>query len=532
MAKLLTIEVNSAEVRVAEAEQNRKGNSYIKNCFCFDTPQGAVEDGYIRDVVTLGEVLKKELDAHNIKTKRVKFITTSSKVASREARIPFVKEKQIQGLLEANVTEYFPIDITQYVISYGIVDIEEKEEEKQYHLMVYAAPKALGASYRGLAEEAELKLEGVGSSGDSLYRAVRQQYAQGTHFLIKIENKYTMIAIVRDGELALLRVLNYGIDGAVEALRTGPVFDGEAGFSDALHELRKARYISDMIDGELLHEDDALRESEKEVTESFRYLVGNISRLMDYYISRNTGTAFDSISCCGLGAGINGLTTLLSNEIGQEVQVLETLEGSSFVVNDQASMAQYVVLSGILDSRVNLMEQVVKKKSTGNEDIRGAMLVFIAGVAGAVILGGTAFGVNIYQAQHQKYLNRRIEEEKPIEEIYNMYTHMQEQYDAFEMMHGYTDTPNTGLVEFLEEMEAKMPSSLMIESFSSDGIGVTFTTSVESKDAAADLVIQLRSFESLSDVTTTGIEDIGDGVVVLTVTCTYAEPAVLSQQQE
>ena len=62
------------------------------------------------------------------------------------------------------------------------------------------------------------------------------------------------------------------------------------------------------------------------MTESLRYLIGNISRIMDYYISRHTDTNFDSIVCCGLGARVKGLMLLLTNELGQQVDVLQELE--------------------------------------------------------------------------------------------------------------------------------------------------------------------------------------------------------------
>ena len=44
---------------------------------------------------------------------------------------------------------------------------------------------------------------------------------------------------------------------------------------------------------------------------------------MDYYISRHTDTNFDSIVCCGLGARVKGLMLLLTNELGQQVDVLQ-----------------------------------------------------------------------------------------------------------------------------------------------------------------------------------------------------------------
>ena len=166
MAKILSIEAEASQIRVAEVEvRGKKGRIY--NCFCIPAPQGAVEDGQIRDTKTLGENLKAELSQRKIKTKKVYFATGSTRIASREVRIPFVKANRIQSIIEANATDYFPIDVSKYVLSYSVVDVESqksedgKEETKQYHLMVYAAPKAISAAYSEFAENAGLTMTGI-----------------------------------------------------------------------------------------------------------------------------------------------------------------------------------------------------------------------------------------------------------------------------------------------------------------------------------------------------------------------------------
>lgn len=58
MAKILSIEAEASQIRVAEVEvRGKKGRIY--NCFCIPAPQGAVEDGQIRDTKTLGRILRQ-----------------------------------------------------------------------------------------------------------------------------------------------------------------------------------------------------------------------------------------------------------------------------------------------------------------------------------------------------------------------------------------------------------------------------------------------------------------------------------------
>lgn len=543
MAKILSIEVEASQVRVAEIEvRGKKGRIY--NCFCIPAPQGAVEDGQIRDTKSLGEILKDELSQRKIKTKKVYFSTGSTRIASREVRIPFVKTNRIQSIVEANATDYFPIDVSKYVLSYSVIDVEsqksenEKEETKQYHLMVYAAPKAISAAYAEFAENAGLSMTGITYTGDSIYHSVRGEYAKGTHILVKIELKGTSITIIRDGELALQRNINYGVDSAVETVRAFPEFGDRLDVNEALTVLCSRRCINSALEmespGEAASDEERMMETARaEVTESLRYLIGNISRIMDYYISRHTDTTFESIDCCGLGAEVKGLIELLTNELGQQVNVLDKLENFALPASAQDEGAYlYVAVLAPGTSGVNLMEKVSRKKKEKKDTLSGAIVIFAVGTVAGVVLTAAGYANRIYQQHEQDRLNQRITEESSIEDIYNAYNNAKSQYDNYENMYQYTNTPNEGLKNFIEEMEEKMPSDITVESFSSTGTQVSFSMRVTSKSAAANTIMQLRTFESLATVTTTGIDESEDGTVSLSVLCTYSDPAPLDTSAE
>lgn len=543
MAKILSIEAEASQIRVAEVEvRGKKGRIY--NCFCIPAPQGAVEDGQIRDTKTLGENLKAELSQRKIKTKKVYFATGSTRIASREVRIPFVKANRIQSIVEANATDYFPIDVSKYVLSYSVVDVESqksedgKEETKQYHLMVYAAPKAISAAYSEFAENAGLTMTGITYTGDSIYHSVKDEYAKGTHILVKVEYTGTSITIIRDGELTLQRNINYGVDSAAETVRAFPEFGDRLDANEALDVLCSRKCINPFLDmesfdEEISDEDRKLETARAEVTESLRYLIGNISRIMDYYISRHTDTNFDSIVCCGLGAQIKGLMQLLTNELGQQVDVLQEFKNFALPASgDTQEVCLYAAVLSPGTSGVNLMDKVNRKKKEKKETLSGAIIICVVGTVAGVVLTAAGYANRIYQQHEQERLNQRISEESSIEEIYSAYTNAKAQYDNYQNMYQYTNTPNEGLKTFIEELEEKMPSDITVESFSSTGTQVSFSMRVGSKSAAANTIMQLRTFESLSTVTTTGIDEAEDGTVSLSVLCTYSDPAPLDSSGE
>ena len=543
MAKILSIEAEASQIRVAEVEvRGKKGRIY--NCFCIPAPQGAVEDGQIRDTKTLGENLKAELSQRKIKTKKVYFATGSTRIASREVRIPFVKANRIQSIVEANATDYFPIDVSKYVLSYSVVDVESqksedgKEETKQYHLMVYAAPKAISAAYSEFAENAGLTMTGITYTGDSIYHSVKDEYAKGTHILVKVEYTGTSITIIRDGELTLQRNINYGVDSAAETVRAFPEFGDRLDANEALDVLCSRKCINPFLDmesfdEEISDEDRKLETARAEVTESLRYLIGNISRIMDYYISRHTDTNFDSIVCCGLGAQVKGLMQLLTNELGQQVDVLQEFKNFALPASrDTQEVCLYAAVLSPGTSGVNLMDKVNRKKNEKKETLSGAIIICVVGTVAGVVLTAAGYANRIYQQHEQERLNQRISEESSIEEIYSAYTNAKAQYDNYQNMYQYTNTPNEGLKNFIEELEEKMPSDITVENFSSTGTQVSFSMRVGSKSAAANTIMQLRTFESLSTVTTTGIDEAEDGTVSLSVLCTYSDPAPLDSSEE
>ena len=543
MAKILSIEAEASQIRVAEVEvRGKKGRIY--NCFCIPAPQGAVEDGQIRDTKTLGENLKAELSQRKIKTKKVYFATGSTRIASREVRIPFVKANRIQSIIEANATDYFPIDVSKYVLSYSVIDVESqksedgKEETKQYYLMVYAAPKAISAAYSEFAENAGLTMTGITYTGDSIYHSVKDEYAKGTHILVKVEYTGTSITVIRDGELTLQRNINYGVDSAAETVRAFPEFGDRLDANEALDVLCSRKCINPFLDmesfdEEISDEERKLETARAEVTESLRYLIGNISRIMDYYISRHTDTNFDSIVCCGLGAQVKGLMQLLTNELGQQVDVLQEFKNFALPAGGKAQeVCLYAAVLSPGTSGVNLMDKVNRKKKEKKETLSGAIIICVVGTVAGVVLTAAGYANRIYQQHEQERLNQRISEESSIEEIYSAYTNAKAQYDNYQNMYQYTNTPNEGLKNFIEELEEKMPSDITVENFSSTGTQVSFSMRVGSKSAAANTIMQLRTFESLSTVTTTGIDEAEDGTVSLSVLCTYSDPAPLDSSGE
>ena len=194
------------------------------------------------------------------------------------------------------------------------------------------------------------------------------------------------------------------------------------------------------------------------------------------------------------------------------------------------------------------MEKATKKKKREQETLSGALVIAAIGIGAGVLLSAVGIGSHVYQNLTKASLEKQIAAKQDIQDIYDAYSSAKSRTASYEGLYAYTDTPNEQLRDFLEEMEQKMPSDLTLDSFTSDGTGVSstenvievdtkkdtivYTCDVSNKNEAAQVLIQMRTFESLTSVTTNSLEEGENGEVTMTVTCTYAQPAVVDSNAQ
>lgn len=98
--------------------------------------------------------------------------------------------------------------------------------------------------------------------------------------------------------------------------------------------------------------------------------------------------------------------------------------------------------------------------------------------------------------------------------------------------HALTERSNDGILEFLSELEEKMPSDVEFTEFVSDDEQCMVTMRVADKETAAGVIETFRGFESLLSVTVdsiteekTGDKDIseedGSSTIYFTINCVY-----------
>ena len=510
--KVLSIEVGYSVTRVVEMDYEAK-NPKIYNAFSFETPPNVLSDEGVNINESLIALMKKGLSDNGIKTTRTIFTISSGRIANREVIIPMVKDNKIKALLLANSRDYFPVDLSQYELVYRVV--EKSKEEKQIKLSVFAVPRQLIDSYKALAKAWNLQIIAMDYSGNSIYQAMLRTMEQDLAVTIRVDDRTSMITIVRNGKIELQRTIGYGIDEAVEIVRNCRVLDDNATYIDAMDLMRRITCMDLHLQqgvGANMDEDDEMVETEiigirSEVTRSLTMLLGNLSRVMDYYTSRNADVTIDRIQLVGLGADCSGLSKLLTNELGVKVVALQEFKDANLnrsINKGRFKVAEYMSCIGATYEPLNFQLEVEKsengKASDGQDSLAFGVVVFVLGL----LVGAGFIGYGYYKYDLAKKENTRLVSEisskSDIVDVYNSYLEKKMTRDGMLLMDALTVTTNQYFVELLHQMEQKLPSEVVLTNIVSTSEGVSFAFSANTKEGVAETIMQLRTIEGIGNI--------------------------------
>lgn len=516
--KAISIEIGYTLTRVCEVDYKAKTHRVYRR-FTIPTPEGVINDGVVTPTPEYIEDLKRAFVENKMKAKQVVFTITSGRIASREVLIPFVKENRIADVVTANASEYFPVDLSQYELAYNVLGVVgEQKGSQQYKLLVMAAPKALLENYANLAKELKKELAAIDYAGNSVYQVAKDKVSHGTSLVVKIDERSTLVMAVQNSVLTFTRSVPYGVEEAIQTTIDSTRWAN----TDTVLEAMDAMSLNDCT-------------TFPEIVEALEPVVGGLSRVIDYYASHNMDAPIEQIYITGIGADIKGMVEFLGNEISFPIEALRQVEGWKL---EQSFRTQfyggYIACVGAAAAPLGFKKDEKKKKkskegSAGSKGgVNGAPIaygVMAAGIAVAVALAALSW-MQLMEAQttnmELKAQNSRLEEIIP---IYNEYVATQSSYNLVRSMYSMTENRNEELVEFLEELESKLPADVHVVSFTSTISGVAVNMTVSTKSEAAVAIEQLRTFESLrpESVTVNSIvEEIDDETGAVSVSFSVA----------
>lgn len=550
--RVLSIEISNSFTKICEIDYKVKKPKVYK-VLTVETPEGVVVDGMLQPTQEYADHLVNALGTNGIHTKRVIFTISSTRVASREVQIPNVKANKIEALVKTNANDYFPVDLTQYEIGHYLAG--GLTEEGKLRVMALAVPKALLDSYYQLAQMCGWEVECFDYSSNSLYQILRDEKSEKVTMMIKIDENNTIVTVLSAGKVLLQRTVAYGVQDAIETMIASGAYAVNDPMS-AVERFQKKTCLNRVLhQGDKLWEENAGRWEDEDagnvevtaarqkITSSLEPLIVGVSRVIDFYDSRNGDNPIQKTFVTGLGGSFSGMSKLFTNCLERKVHTLSDMEdkiGMSKAIRSTRPAA-YISCLGAVLAPVGLIDKS-QQKTKGMTVVSGTNYTF---VSVAVLVLGVILSIAMAVTSLTRYfgtvaenvaLQARVEELQPAQAVYNDYLATAAQYDKYQYLYEYTENPNENLVEFINELEQILPSSFWTNSFSSDMEGISMSVTVEGKAAAARTILNIRNMESIEDVQISNITDaqneLGESAVTFSITGTYADIHADSEEAE
>ena len=132
----------------------------------------------------------------------------------------------------------------------------------------------------------------------------------------------------------------------------------------------------------------------------------------------------------------------------------------------------------------------------------------VIGVLAALIIIMAVTGVRyMLLRSHSSELNTQLGNVKYIEDIYNQYKDAENKNSEVSAIDKSTQQKNELLSQLYSDLESKMPTQAKITSMNSSDDLVTFSITAPTKETAAEMILQLRQFDYLDDISVSELTD-------------------------
>lgn len=472
--KALVVQIGEFETRVAGMTLGMK-LPQVQETAVLETPAGAVADGTIKDLDALSGMLAQlRLESAFKKYRKVVFILSSTQVISHTALMPKMKNtKKLEQMIRANSDMYFPVDVSDYQLTWQVVGDKTENDLTQTQVQLWAIPNALLLPYYRLAESCGMSVAAVDYCGHSFASGINATFAaakpakpakksrkakqedaeavpehsveqETTTLYINLERDHMLMSFVQEDQVLLQHLLQRG-----EYLDTdlNDIFMEMEYF----HSMFPACVSGDcVISGSCIHDEQ---------------LVAELEEVADVPLKRLHCTP-DQIWCMCLGASISDL------DFGD---VSFAAHGRKKAVKKQSSgVWQYAVLAVCAALLTGSVLLYLTGKTGWDTELQG--------------MRDTQMMLQIQSAATNGYAEK-----------YNEYSAAYDAYSSdwdniFQSVRTYND--NVGLI--LEELEGVLPKDAVVTKFTMNENSLSLDTAFQDKEDVVYFLIALRGLEYAS----------------------------------
>lgn len=516
--KVLSIEIGQ-QVTKAVVIDFLKKNPHVYNAFSFDTPDGVMEDGYVKDKDRMAQLLREQMKDNGVKEKEVVFSIASSKIASREVTVPYVPEKNLDNLINATAQDYFPVNMDEYTLAYNVLETVKEKDKKSLKLLLLAAPDSLIQNYYSLADLMGVRVESIDYYGNGSMQVLQKHIGSGYSVCVQIGSLNTMVSVLKENQQIMQRTIPYGTNTIIETMLAHPALECRDE-TDAMEMLCRENVVYSTLDyedetvrGTRISEDQwkrsgQSREARKAVTDAVGGILLSVIRVVDYFGSRYPDCQLGYIYITGMGVKIRGLDTLFEREMDLPVRKLEKLTNITFSRGFARSLqdqTEYIAAIGAAIEPVGFSLKELKNKQGRAASMRTVKII----LAGSVVVAVALVAVGWFRLVGANKENENLKMEKQsLQSINQVYTENEQATKKFEdaaALHVATSTKNQNLVALIEQLQKKLPKQMQVSTLQTTEDKVTLTITTKTKISVAKMLVEFEGIDLLTNVNVASI---------------------------
>ena len=317
------LDIGSTAVRAAELTEGSPPS--VVRAAQVPLPVGAVENGEVRDVEAVAEVLRELWSPQHggFKSRKVWMGVGNQRVVVREIALPSMPEKELRQSLGFQVQEFIPMPVDEAVLDYHLIEELEIEGRPMLRLLLVAAQKVMVDTLVAAATSAKLEPMGLDLVPFALVRAVGATGAgmeletTGGEAVIDVGAHVTNIVVHAAGETRFVRILPSGgrditlaiargmsvEDDVAERLKRGDVGDDQMPTAEGGNGIARQ-----------------LAQASEIAMQRATQFVDEIRSSLEFYTAQTQGARIERLLISGGGSKLEGFIDILRQRIPVTVE--------------------------------------------------------------------------------------------------------------------------------------------------------------------------------------------------------------------
>ncbi|MEG0579319.1 MAG: pilus assembly protein PilM [Niameybacter sp.] len=511
--KHLSIHIGRDKIKVAYLSK-QKDKVIIHKAFEVPLAEGAVREGIILDKLSLAQTMQEAFTQHGIKAKDTIFSVYHPRMITREVELPALNKAKLEKIIEISKQDYFPVDISQYLIGHRVMEVEGGKDNKHAKVLLVAIPDEAMNQYVELAKLLDLVIIGLDYQENSILNFLHLQSFLTMHMLIHIESEATTVTIMTGEEVAFVKTIPFGTATFVESLQSEYALTYEAA-------------------QQMLYEKVDLSNKNQELLELRRdmdYMLNSIATYIKYYNSKENTHPIKEIYLSGTGSAVKGIAQVVESTLDILTQQLPPLHG---VVNKTKDHTDVLALGlemviGAAFANINLMPKKITEHLKTREKTRlGILILILISVSMSAVLIQPFRAIQQLKVEKQS-LEAEVVAYEQILLLDQAYQQVLNENKMRQLWLEEANTPSDGLLEMLERLEAHIPSGITVQSFSSTTTNVSMNCMAQDRMTVAQFIAVLKAIPSIQEVYVGGVSETPgtnteEMMIQFAVTCTYRE---------